>query len=183
MHRHTPCKIYELNCFANLLSFWIVSRVVCAGQKFQQIRLTNPPKLIKCASPNVSARKLHNTNANIYYRFFVSLSFCVFVITNWNEHWNERKKKNCKKCDEIFKWPLTKTKNKYCSVAGFPFYTIGRFLNTPCQGKNQLLGTCVLSGECRNSGGIAAGSCSARQAVCCICRLNLVAIFFVTRRK
>lgn len=56
--------------------------------------------------------------------------------------------------------------------AGFPFYTIGRFLNTPCVGSNQLLGTCVLNGECRASGGIVTGSCSTitRQAVCCVCK-------------
>lgn len=54
-------------------------------------------------------------------------------------------------------------------VAGFPFYTIGRFLNTPCEGRNQLIGTCVLNGECRSAGGIVAGTCSSRQAVCCVC--------------
>lgn len=65
--------------------------------------------------------------------------------------------------------------------SGFPFYTIGRFQNTPCQGKNKLLGTCVLDGECNKSGGIPAGSCSSitRQAVCCICKLVLEFIFLL----
>lgn len=53
----------------------------------------------------------------------------------------------------------------------FPFYTLGRFQNTPCTGTNQLEGTCVLGGQCSDNGGIATGSCSplTNQAVCCIC--------------
>ncbi|XP_037936135.1 uncharacterized protein LOC119670086 [Teleopsis dalmanni] len=52
----------------------------------------------------------------------------------------------------------------------FPFYTIGRFENQVCIGSNNLDGTCMLSGECSDNGGIAAGSCSTvtSQAVCCI---------------
>lgn len=61
------------------------------------------------------------------------------------------------------------------SFAGFPFYTIGRFQNTPCVGSNQLLGTCVLGGECRAAGGIVTGSCSTitRQALCCVCKCDV----------
>lgn len=56
--------------------------------------------------------------------------------------------------------------------SGFPFYTIGRFQNAPCVGSNQLMGTCVLAGECTTDGGIATGSCNSitRQAVCCVCK-------------
>ncbi|XP_030385030.1 uncharacterized protein LOC115632153 [Scaptodrosophila lebanonensis] len=52
----------------------------------------------------------------------------------------------------------------------FPFYTIGRFSNALCTGNNRLTGTCVLSGECTDTTGVAAGSCSTitNQAVCCI---------------
>lgn len=55
---------------------------------------------------------------------------------------------------------------------GFPFYTVGRFLNIPCTGQNQLLGTCVLNGECRSYGGVSTGSCNskAKHAVCCVCK-------------
>ncbi|XP_055303711.1 uncharacterized protein LOC129569165 [Sitodiplosis mosellana] len=52
----------------------------------------------------------------------------------------------------------------------FPFYTLGRFVNTPCLGSNQLMGTCVLRGECTDAGGVATGSCNSitRQAICCV---------------
>lgn len=93
------------------------------------------------------------------FRYFCYEMMEITKITNsendWNDHW-------------------TFTRQKYMSflIAGFPFYTIGRFLNTPCIGSNHLLGTCVLNGECRSSGGISTGSCSptAKQAVCCVCK-------------
>ncbi|XP_031632739.1 uncharacterized protein LOC116346692 [Contarinia nasturtii] len=52
----------------------------------------------------------------------------------------------------------------------FPFYTLGRFVNTPCVGSNQLMGTCVLMGECKDAGGVATGGCNSitRQAICCV---------------
>ncbi|XP_075150257.1 uncharacterized protein LOC142224369 [Haematobia irritans] len=52
----------------------------------------------------------------------------------------------------------------------FPFYTIGRFQNEVCTGKNNLFGTCMVRGECSDNGGVSAGSCSTitNQAVCCI---------------
>ncbi|XP_065361164.1 uncharacterized protein LOC135954851 [Calliphora vicina] len=52
----------------------------------------------------------------------------------------------------------------------FPFYTIGRFANEVCTGKNNLHGTCMVRGECADNGGVSAGSCSTitTQAVCCI---------------
>ncbi|KAJ6642074.1 hypothetical protein Bhyg_07020 [Pseudolycoriella hygida] len=52
----------------------------------------------------------------------------------------------------------------------FPFYTIGRFPNTACTGINDLTGTCVLAGECKDAGGIATGTCTTLtvQAVCCV---------------
>ncbi|GAB0097031.1 uncharacterized protein DMENIID0001_126230 [Sergentomyia squamirostris] len=55
----------------------------------------------------------------------------------------------------------------------FPFYTIGRFQNSVCTGGNNLLGTCQISGECSDNGGIATGSCSTvtAQAVCCVYQL------------
>lgn len=61
---------------------------------------------------------------------------------------------------------------RYLISPGFPFYTIGRFQNAPCVGSNQLMGTCVLAGECTTAGGIATGSCNSitRQAVCCVCK-------------
>lgn len=67
-------------------------------------------------------------------------------------------------------------------ITGFPFYTIGRFQNTPCEGKNKLSGTCVLYGECRSGGGISTGPCSSitRQAVCCICKFPVLFFFFQT---
>lgn len=58
-------------------------------------------------------------------------------------------------------------------VLGFPFYTIGRFQNEVCTGKNNLYGTCMVRGECTDNGGVSAGGCSSvtSQAVCCICKL------------
>ncbi|KAM7357956.1 uncharacterized protein ACRADG_003105 isoform 1-T1 [Cochliomyia hominivorax] len=52
----------------------------------------------------------------------------------------------------------------------FPFYTIGRFANEVCTGKNNLHGTCMVRGECADNGGVSAGGCSTitNQAVCCI---------------
>ncbi|XP_055376739.1 uncharacterized protein LOC129608957 [Condylostylus longicornis] len=52
----------------------------------------------------------------------------------------------------------------------FPFYTIGRFSNDLCIGKNLMSGTCVIKGECSDNGGVATGSCSTitKQAVCCV---------------
>lgn len=59
-----------------------------------------------------------------------------------------------------------------CVFVGFPFYTVGRFVNAPCLGANQLMGTCVLHGECKKAGGVATGSCNSvtRQATCCVCK-------------
>lgn len=61
---------------------------------------------------------------------------------------------------------------KCCVFVGFPFYTVGRFVNAPCLGANQLMGTCVLHGECKKAGGVATGSCNSvtRQATCCVCK-------------
>lgn len=62
---------------------------------------------------------------------------------------------------------------------GFPFYTLGRFVNTPCLGSNQLMGTCVLAGECSDAGGVATGSCNSitRQAICCVCKFLSFSIY------
>lgn len=64
----------------------------------------------------------------------------------------------------------------FCGLfVGFPFHTIGRFINSPCIGSNQLMGTCVLVGECSTAGGIATGSCNAmtRHATCCVCKKSI----------
>lgn len=60
----------------------------------------------------------------------------------------------------------------FARLAGFPFYTIGRFSNDLCRGNNLLIGTCQINGECTDNNGVAAGSCSSitNQAVCCICK-------------
>ncbi|XP_058066210.1 uncharacterized protein LOC131215831 [Anopheles bellator] len=52
----------------------------------------------------------------------------------------------------------------------FPFYTIGRVANAPCTSPAGLSGTCLVAGECKDNGGLPAGSCSSRtsQAVCCV---------------
>ncbi|CAO1389576.1 unnamed protein product [Diamesa hyperborea] len=55
----------------------------------------------------------------------------------------------------------------------FPFYTLGRFSRESCVGSNQLMGTCVISGECDELGGTSAGraACSGantKQATCCV---------------
>lgn len=57
------------------------------------------------------------------------------------------------------------------AISGFPFYTIGRFQNSECMGANNLIGTCVVGGECDDNGGIATGGCSSvtSQAKCCVC--------------
>lgn len=62
-----------------------------------------------------------------------------------------------------------------CVPAVFPFYTLGRFQNLPCVGSNQLMGTCVLAGECTTANGVATGSCNSitRQAVCCVCKFKI----------
>lgn len=59
-------------------------------------------------------------------------------------------------------------------LAGLPFYTVGRFMNTPCVGSNQLVGTCMLRGECKDSRGLVTGSCNSvtKQAVCCTRRFS-----------
>ncbi|CAD7082002.1 unnamed protein product [Hermetia illucens] len=56
----------------------------------------------------------------------------------------------------------------------FPFYTIGRFVNEVCTGANQMLGTCVIRGECSDGGGVSTGSCNSitSQAVCCVYQLT-----------
>lgn len=71
-----------------------------------------------------------------------------------------------------FHWVMVFFLSAFGIFPGFPFYTIGRFQNAPCMGSNQLMGTCVLAGECSTSGGIATGSCNSitRQAVCCVCK-------------
>ncbi|KAL1378252.1 hypothetical protein pipiens_015711 [Culex pipiens pipiens] len=52
----------------------------------------------------------------------------------------------------------------------FPFYTIGRIANIPCTASNGLAGTCLIRGECAESGGLFGGNCSTftNQATCCI---------------
>lgn len=66
-----------------------------------------------------------------------------------------------------------KYENIFMFFTGFPFYTIGRFANEVCTGKNNLHGTCMVRGECADNGGVSAGGCSTitNQAVCCICKL------------
>uniref|UniRef100_A0A336KGM7 CSON006753 protein n=1 Tax=Culicoides sonorensis TaxID=179676 RepID=A0A336KGM7_CULSO len=54
----------------------------------------------------------------------------------------------------------------------FPFYTIGRFQRQLCTGRNNLYGTCMVKGECIDTGGINSGNCTGltrnRQAICCV---------------
>ncbi|XP_062550352.1 uncharacterized protein LOC134215117 [Armigeres subalbatus] len=52
----------------------------------------------------------------------------------------------------------------------FPFYSIGRIANIPCNATNGLRGTCLIRGECADNLGIAGGTCSTltAQATCCI---------------
>ncbi|XP_063697912.1 uncharacterized protein LOC134828854 [Culicoides brevitarsis] len=54
----------------------------------------------------------------------------------------------------------------------FPFYTIGRFERQLCTGRNNLYGTCMVKGECIDTGGINSGNCTGltrnRQAICCV---------------
>lgn len=71
------------------------------------------------------------------------------------------------------------------TLLGFPFYTLGRFQNTPCTGSNNLLGTCVLAGECKTSGGVSTGACNSitRQAVCCVCKFSHTNLFPLFSRK
>lgn len=83
---------------------------------------------------------------------------------------NQTRQGRCK----CIQWLVRHLRLQFCVFhsVGFPFYTIGRFPNSPCVGSNQLMGTCVLAGECTTAGGIATGSCNplTRQAVCCVCK-------------
>lgn len=73
------------------------------------------------------------------------------------------------KCKKIICFLVTLTiLNDFLLV--FPFYTIGRFVNSQCAASNSLTGTCVLKGECSDAGGFSSGSCSTvtAQATCCV---------------
>lgn len=55
----------------------------------------------------------------------------------------------------------------------FPFYTLGRFSQDVCTGTNNLIGTCVLRGQCNDLGGTQTGAAACSQsntfqAACCI---------------
>lgn len=56
----------------------------------------------------------------------------------------------------------------------WPFWSVGRIANSPCQSSNGLTGTCQIRGECDANGGIAYGTCSTltTQSVCCVCKFE-----------
>ncbi|XP_001849904.2 uncharacterized protein LOC6040518 [Culex quinquefasciatus] len=56
------------------------------------------------------------------------------------------------------------------SARQWPFWSVGRIANLPCQSSNGLTGTCQIRGECDANGGIAYGTCSTltTQSVCCV---------------
>lgn len=58
----------------------------------------------------------------------------------------------------------------------FPFYTLGRFQRQLCTGVNSLTGTCMVKGECIDTGGIVSANCTGltqnNQAICCVCKFS-----------
>lgn len=61
------------------------------------------------------------------------------------------------------------------SARQWPFWSVGRIANLPCQSSNGLTGTCQIRGECDANGGIAYGTCSTltTQSVCCVCKFEV----------
>lgn len=104
---------------------------------------------------------------------FLFCSTFLFNSTVSNEHKQQKTESNQNKSKSRSR--SNKCMFGFCDFIGFPFYTIGRFMNSPCLGANQLMGTCVLAGECKQAGGIATGSCNSltRQATCCVCKKSI----------
>lgn len=131
--------------------------------------LVNILKLVIFSS-STSLVNYQINNSNYNPNFLSNYSFDTNIMSN--------RSSRCKwKClVKLFLENIKRLKNKKNKKhsplsIGFPFYTIGRFPNDVCNGRNNLIGTCLVRGECRDNGGIFAGSCSTitTQAVCCTC--------------